>query len=279
MLRESGGRCDRLRLVKLVFLLSRERDEASFYEFVPYRHGPFSFGLYHELEKLGALGFVSATDLAVELTGHTERPAARRSDAMQVKALVAAFTDVATTELLDRVYRDHPWYTARAENHRQRGVELPTAELAVYTAGYEGRQIDGFLDLLLRAGVRHLIDTRANPISRRYGFHGSTLRRLCGHLDISYEHRPGLGIDSGARRAQTTRRQLLNEYEGATLVEHADEVDEVARTVSRLPSVLVCSEADPCICHRSRLAKAVAGRTRLPVAHLGAESGWTGSLL
>lgn len=278
-LRECGGECDRLRLVKLIFLLSRDRDESSFYDFVPYRHGPFSFGLYHELQKLADLGFISGADKKISLTDLDDRPVTRRSDAAQVRALVSSLVSVETGDLLDQVYEDHPWYTALAKNHRARGSEVPSAELAVYTAGYEGRQIDGFLDLLLRSGIRHVIDTRANPVSRRYGFHGSTLRRLCGRLDMTYEHRPGLGIASSARREEVSRSQLLDDYEAGTLHDHADEVDGLAATVRRQPSVLVCSEADPCVCHRSRLAHAVAERADLPVVHLGTEPAQVGSLL
>ena len=42
----------RLQLVKWSFLLDKEKKVPTFYQFVPYLHGPFSFTLYHELNSL-----------------------------------------------------------------------------------------------------------------------------------------------------------------------------------------------------------------------------------
>jgi len=45
------GKVSRLQLVKWAFLLENERKMKTFYQFVPYHYGPFSFTLYHELGK------------------------------------------------------------------------------------------------------------------------------------------------------------------------------------------------------------------------------------
>jgi len=47
-------------------------------------------------------------------------------------------------------------------------------------------------------------------------------------------------------------------------------VEEVAQLMKAKASVLVCVEADPQMCHRTRLARAVSEKTRLPVRHLEA---------
>ena len=60
--------------------------------------------------------------------------------------------------------------------------------------------MDGFLNLLVQSGIRRLVDVRNNPISRRYGFHKATLGRLCGFLDIDYQHVPELGIQPVLRQ-------------------------------------------------------------------------------
>lgn len=47
--------------VKLVFLLRQEtvlKDESTFYDFIPYKYGPFSFALYRELANLRQDGYV-----------------------------------------------------------------------------------------------------------------------------------------------------------------------------------------------------------------------------
>ena len=50
--------------MKLVFLLRHEtclKDVPSFYDFVPYKFGPFSFTLYRELERLQQNGYVTTS--------------------------------------------------------------------------------------------------------------------------------------------------------------------------------------------------------------------------
>jgi uncharacterized protein (DUF488 family) len=174
------------------------------------------------------------------------------------------------SEMVAYVYATYPWYTLKSEAGAR--VALPSARKAVYTAGYEGRSVDAFLDGLLRAGVRRVVDVRANPVARRYGFHGKTLARLCGKLDIDYRHVPKLGVPSAERRELSTKADydaLLSRYERTTLRRQPGAVREVAQLAADMASALVCSEADPSRCHRSRLAKAVSHETGLPVLHLG----------
>ena len=49
-------------LVKWVFLMRQESSlssERSLYDFVPYKYGPFSFTLYHDLDDLSRLGYIA----------------------------------------------------------------------------------------------------------------------------------------------------------------------------------------------------------------------------
>jgi uncharacterized protein (DUF488 family) len=143
--------------------------------------------------------------------------------------------------------------------------------VAVYTAGYEGLLVDAFLDGLIRSGIQRLIDVRNNPVSRRFGFHKSTLARLCASLDVEYVHLPELGIPPSDREAIQTPADYANlfvRYQADVLPRETEKVREAAALVQSAPSVLVCMEADPEFCHRSRLANAVAVHTGLPVVHL-----------
>jgi len=145
------------------------------------------------------------------------------------------------------------------------------AKTAVFTAGYEGLQIDGFLDLLVQTGIQRLIDVRNNPVARRYGFHKSTLNRLCGHLSIEYVHIPELGIVSEDRQGLDTSadyNKLFDIYERSTLPKQSTSVDRVGKMMVQKPSVLVCMEAEACRCHRSRLGAEVSRLTGLPLSHL-----------
>ena len=274
-LREANRPVTRLELTKWSFLLRNESETAggsAFYDFLPYRFGPFSFALYQELDKLASMSFVHTEhDGPVVLgdeTPRTDTLASRvRTD---IHRLVSRFAALGRKKLIDYVYDKYPGYTFNSElrKHTQR----PKSKPKVFTAGYEGRSVDAFLNMLLQAGVTQLIDVRMNPIARRYGFHRSTLNRLCGKLDIRYEHIPALGIRSDKRKdldRPGAREELFEDYEATTLKDETAAIDSVVGLVKKQPSVLVCMEADHACCHRSRLAKVVAHHSGLPIEHLG----------
>ncbi|MBX3729519.1 MAG: DUF488 domain-containing protein [Candidatus Sumerlaeia bacterium] len=277
LLQEAGRAVGRLELMKWAFLLRHDSPSfggSAFYGFVPYKYGPFSFCLQREM------GDLTERALTVETDGNhwAIGPAApdRMIDALDfevvrdVQHIVAAFGDCPDADgVLDHVYSRFPAYTVRSEIRRL--ATLPVAPPAIYTAGYQSLSADDFLDLLVQSGMRRLIDVRNNPIARRYGFHKSSLSRLCGHLSIEYFHFPELGIDSSLRRnldSQEDRDSLFDLYERTTLAEHQDSIDRVARLLEEAPGVLVCMETEPCECHRTRLAQALTKRTGLPVIHL-----------
>src|SRR6185437_3575968 len=186
LIQNEGGSINRLRLVKLAFLLSREMEapRTGVYEFVPYKRGPFSFTLYHDLRTLQRDGWVSEGQhgIAMAEAPHLEVAFLDKDFLALIDCISEAKHEVATPTLVDDIYRAFPWYTLNSENLRKRAVVRPIAPPAVYTVGYEGITADGLLDLLLRQGMRRLIDVRSNPIARRYGFHKETLRRLCADV-------------------------------------------------------------------------------------------------
>jgi uncharacterized protein (DUF488 family) len=172
-------------------------------------------------------------------------------------------------QLLDYVYDKYPRFTFNSK--RKQLVDRPVAAPAVYTAGYEGKSVDAFLNRLVQAGIAHVIDVRRNPIARRYGFHRSTLERLCNHLGMKYSHVPELGIPSNQRQQLSTDsdyQTLFQHYERTTLKTEIPAIQTVSHWVRQTPSVLVCMEANPASCHRSRLAGPVSRSTGLPIVHL-----------
>lgn len=65
LLNDNKSKMSKLRLVKLMFLVSKR---VPLYYFVPYKYGPFSFQLYHDLSRLEKEGFVSINGDSVLLT-------------------------------------------------------------------------------------------------------------------------------------------------------------------------------------------------------------------
>lgn len=270
-------------VVKLAFLLREETDIAenhAFYDFVPYRYGPFSFALYRELRMLERDGYLDLTTRSVTLrdvTRHlahekvSELPIATRD---AIKAVAGRYGVVAHDRLLRDVYLRYPWYASRTEMENYLSVPRLSAEpgpIAIYTIGYEGKSVDGLFNLILQQGIRTLIDIRSNPVSRSYGFSHTKLAKICAALDVDYRQMPELGITSLKRKALAngvTRRALLDEYEETRLPQSREHVLSVTAIIKNRPSVLLCLESNPDECHRSRLANTIAEATGLAIVNL-----------
>ena len=275
----SAGRpVSRLELVKWAFLLRHEfqlGDEAAFYDFLPYQYGPFSFTLYHETAALVRDGLLSEPDdqhwAATAGSADTLRglPAEYAEKARSTVSRVSGMTQ---NELVEHVYARYPWYAMNSKlKQRPAEAKRPIASSRIYTAGYEGASIDAFINRLLMLGIRRLVDVRKNPIARRYGFHKSTLQRLCGHAGLEYKHMPELGIPSEWRRDLASRQdydRLFTRYETEIMPENMGTIRPLAMTFGETPTALVCMEADADFCHRARLARAVSALNQLEIAHL-----------
>jgi len=275
LIQEAGGEASRLAVTKWAFLLREEypsRGGSSFYQFLPYKYGPFSFCLFQEASALVRDGLLEERGRDRWTLTAAGAPAADKvqpSVKTDVHRVVRAHAKKSSAALVDYVYERHPSYTVNSEIRKLR--RRTEADVAVYTAGYEGLLIDGFLNGLIREGIARLIDVRNNPVSRRYGFHKSTLGRLCRNVGIEYVHFPELGVISRDRQdldRPGARKALFDQYAKTTLRKQVDAIDRVAALVENGPSVLVCMEACAKDCHRSRLAEPVAAKTGLPVRHL-----------
>ena len=271
----AGGEATSLLLTKWCFLLAAEAPEQagpSFYQFLPYKYGPYSFCLRQEMDALAQQGYLTAREGSswqITALGRQAALGTPKALATGARQIHWHYGKKSTDALLDDVYARYPWFTVNSE--RKRLAARPLAPAAVYTAGYEGLTVDGFLDRLLRAGIQRILDVRNNPVSRRYGFHKSTLTRLAGRVGISYVHLPELGIRSESRQELSTQSDydaLFRQYRATTLRSEKAAISRAAALVAGEPSVLVCMEALPCQCHRSHLAESVAAATALPVTHL-----------
>lgn len=265
-----------IELTKWAFLLRHEHEShggSAFYEFVPYLYGPFSFSLEQEALKLAERGLINCSpkNSWSWVSGNPSQQPDRASQ-RGVDWVLRRFASQSVEELMDYVYHRYPHYTVNSK--RKKLLRRKVAQTAVYTAGYEGLSVDSFLNRLIENGIQHLIDVRHNPIARRFGFHKSTLLRLCNAMEIRYSHVPSLGIQSAERRELDTQAdydKLFGVYRRTTLQQEIDSIDQVSRWITESPSVLVCMEADPCTCHRTHLAAVVAKQTGLSIVDLGSD--------
>lgn len=269
--------------VKLAFLLRQEtglKNESTFYDFVPYKYGPFSFALYRELTNLRRDGYVTPDEERVALCERTVDLTKEKIDELPVAfheavdKVVRRYGRKSQTGLVKDVYTRYPWYAIKSELtdlRHESSVHEKKARPAVYTAGYEGKSVDAFFNHLLKNGIRLIIDVRANSVSRRYGFSKKQLSEIARRLGLDYQHMPDLGIPSKYRVDLSdfdSYQLLMKKYEQEMIPKLGDEIDKVSKMMEETPSILVCVEKDVLCCHRSRLADVVSRKTCLEVKHI-----------
>ncbi|MBP0026530.1 MAG: DUF488 domain-containing protein [Roseofilum sp. SID2] len=276
IIQKTGGNVSLLQLMKWSFLLHQETPSgggSTFYGFIPYLYGPYSFTLNREVDVLVRNGFLKKQESnRWQLTPVGQQQEVRLPNQIHedISTVINEYGKLSISELKNTVYHHYPWFTINSTIDNKCKPERPIAPLAIYTAGYEKKTVDDFLNLLMQSGIQKLIDVRYNPIARRYGFHKSTLQKLCHSLDIDYQHLPGLGIPGAARKNLNSSDRYQSLFEGyrSNLCNCPDDIETVISLLTSQPSVLVCMEANPECCHRNILAQYIAGIINLPIEHL-----------
>ena len=257
---------------KLLFLYCQESDAQKVYEFVPYRFGAFSFTSYADRRKLIAYGLIGKSDDCWDLTNDGANIARRfRNQSMQEFA--RNHQGIRGKSLVAQTYRRFPFYATRStilvkilgndrealsriEAERSRHLTYPLS-----TIGYEGRTVEGYLNVLLRAGVTILCDVRRNAMSRKYGFSKRTLAKACKDIGIRYIHLPELGIPPEERRNLKTRgayQRLFSRYQKSHLSKQEKALASIRSLVQSGERVsLTCFERMPQLCHRHCVAAAL----------------------
>lgn len=144
---------------------------------------------------------------------------------------------------------------------------------AIWTVGYERAPLNGFLETLKIHGVELVIDVRDLPLSRRAGFSKSTLRASLAEAGIGYLHLKALGTPKEGRLA--ARRKDHGTFwrivdERLRTPEADLDLQRAADAARKRRAVLLCFEADPCVCHRMRVAELLRERFGFAIEHLQA---------
>lgn len=145
---------------------------------------------------------------------------------------------------------------------------------SLFTFGYEGLTIEGFIARLSEAGVRAIIDVRELPLSRKRGFSKTAFAAALHSAGIAYAHMPALGCPKPIRdayRADGNWPAYTRKFM-AYLDQQSAAVAEVAKIARATTACLVCFEADFNYCHRSMVARAAARVGGPSVVHLTART-------
>ena len=267
---------------KLMFMYSRLEESVPSYEFIPFRQGCYSSTLAQDIRKLEEkrlLKAVNPEDKDKKRWTLTESGRVRVFEKRVMAERLVQFRrnyPHRGRELIADVYRRYPYWAINskikdlvlgedAEAMAKIRTARPTKIVPLASIGYEGRTLEGYLNALIRNGIKVLCDVRRNPISRKYGFSKSTLQKACDGLGIEYRHLPELGIPSYERtdlRYQSDYDDLFDRYEKTVLARQGETLDLLARLLESEGSIaLTCFEANPAQCHRTRVLNALTKRT------------------
>ena len=286
LLKAWGGRISNTDLQKYLFLFTKRYPQDKSYEFVPYRYGCFSFQSYADRRHLIEIGaIVNADDWQLANDNHH---IAQLSDAEQenIRQFANQFRFLRGDDLIRYVYKNYPYYAINSQRAKQlmqedaqeaiKKAKPNNEDYSFFTLGYEGKCIDSYLNCLIKNNIKLLCDVRKNPISRKYGFSQKTLSDTVtvDNLGIAYIPMPELGIISEKRQSlknQEDYDRLFDEYEALIRAHNMSDLDKLERLMKEKKRVAItCFEANYTMCHRGRIAQALADRPswNYPITHI-----------
>src|SRR3989338_959639 len=242
-------------IVKSLFLLKEEHgiaDKMPFYHFFAYKQGPFSHLCFDDLRKLRDNNLIDEEETAITEAGKDVLNETGRDAA--IKSMLKPFPD--EKKITDYVYQKYPQYTIKSELIEQKPKK---AEPGFFTIGYEGKDIDQFLNVLVSNKIELLIDIRKNPFSMNFIYIKDALMKKLKDVGIDYLHIPELGIESEERKNLNTKADyeaLFAKYRQALPIKEVY-INRIIELGTSKRVALLCFEADSNFCHRGEVAKAI----------------------
>jgi len=263
-----GGRLSNVDLQKYL-MLATDMQNKPLYEFTPYKYGCFSFTSYCDKRAMTKSGMIKSSDgwvVSRDIDYFSELSPEDQSILIEVKN---NYGNMTRDELVQHVYKKFSYYTINSEIadkflttdeiNRNKNLYYSLRSPEVFSIGYEGKSTEGFINALIKNNIKILVDVRKNPISMKYGFSKSQLKNNLDYFNISYIHIPELGIVSDKRKELKSindYRALFDEYEKTTLANSDRYLWQILRLWHSYKRIcLMCFEADPDMCHRTRILK------------------------
>ncbi len=271
LLELSGGTMEKLRLQKLLFLYSTEKPQAE-YDFVPYKYGCYSYSLTADMNVMVKNGLVKEIEKRyIKLDNNNYFNSIIPNDRALLKKIFSKYGKMKNHELIRHTYLSFPFFAIHsniAEDVLGRDLydlvnkAKPSENTtALFTIGYEGISLEKYFQKLIRNNIKLLVDVRRNPLSMKFGFSKSLLKKYCESLRIEYLHIPEVGIESGKRKSLHSQKDyddLFENYRLTTLKITKPIQEKIFYLLLKYNRIaLTCFEAYPEKCHRKHLAQAI----------------------
>jgi uncharacterized protein (DUF488 family) len=266
------GLSSRFMIVKNLFLsVNVEKIDKliKFYNFFPHSYGPFSNVCYSDISKLQKEGYIIEKDKKFELTenGKIFLKGMDPKVTLKISRVVGKFNS--ENEIRAYVYQKFPGYTIKSKLLAPK--EYIKQEPGLFTIGYEGRDIDFFLNVLTQNYVDVLVDVRKNPFSMNFNFTKNKMKGYLENSGIRYIHIPELGIEGEKRKDLLTLKdyeKLFEDYERTTIKENPELLDNIMKLSQNYRVALMCFEADVKMCHRGIIARNIAQKENMEVLNI-----------
>jgi len=265
------GELEKIRLQKLLFLFTM-RQEKSEYDFIPYKFGYYSYSANADLTAMVNKGMLLENESNFKSNEKTDYlKALKETDRKQLQEIKMLYGKMSSNALMKHTYINFPYWATKSikaesiltfDEFEKVNKSKPNSNKTVlFTIGYEGISLEEYLNRLLKNDVKILIDVRNNPLSMKYGFSKSQLKRFCESLGIQYMHFPEVGIKSEFRQELNTQ----TDYDKLFVVYRKNNLSKTQPTQNIILNLLkehkrialTCFEANICQCHRKHLAEAI----------------------
>ncbi len=132
--------------------------------------------------------------------------------------------------------------------------------ISVFTAGYEDRSINEFIERLKKQRIRILVDVREVPSSRKLGFSKNKLTEHLKKANIQYMHIKELGSPKELR--EKLRQDNDYDYFFREYSKYLKTQEDIIRTLYKEViihklSCIMCMERLPNKCHRKAVAEKI----------------------
>lgn len=265
------GQLDKIRLQKLLFLFTNKQGKAE-YDFIPYKFGCYSYSANADMTAMVTRGFLIEDEKSFEKKDNIDYlKQLKPADHKLLLEVKANYGNMNATALMKHTYINFPFFATRSEVAEdiltKRELERVSQakpvgnKIVLFTIGYEGISLEEYLVRLIKNDVKVLVDVRNNPMSMKYGFSKSQLKKYCANLGIDYIHIPEVGIHSDQRQELNTQSdydKLFAVYRKSNLSKTANSQNDILNLLKQHKRIaLTCFEANICQCHRKHLAEAI----------------------
>lgn len=268
-----------VKLHKLMFLFVKATPKKH-YDFIPNKYGCYSITLHNDqialikkqvlIEEKGDSPFNSFISIDSSVKGD-DSILLKKEDSHILDKILLLYQMKTENDLIDLTYKMKPFYGIRSSiierfiddnifllSLKSIKENIKQVSRGLYTIGYEGFSIDGFIQQLLINNIKTLVDVRKNAFSMRREFCKTNLQEALREAGINYCTMPEVGIPSNNRKEllpSGKRNELFEWYQENILPQCAPYANKIADLVSNENIALMCYEKEPKDCHRSLFAE------------------------